>query len=102
MLFSLTTYKPIDDLQVITFVTVVYSIDGIIITTKVIVSKVSLNSFVVLFGIIVAESIWGIAGMFLAIPILAILKIVFDSVGDLRPYGFLLGEENAPTPLFEK
>lgn len=101
-LVTLTTGEPIDALWVIISVIVVNSIDGNIITPKVIGSKVSLNSFVVLFGIIVAESIWGIAGMFLAIPILAILKIVFDSVGDLRPYGFLLGEENAPTPLFEK
>src|SRR5690606_41911615 len=62
----------------------------------------ALNSFVVLFGIIIAESIWGIAGMFLAIPILAIFKIIFDNVADLHPYGFFLGEDTASTPLFEK
>lgn len=101
-LVTLTTGEPIDVLWVVISVVVVNSIDGNIITPKVIGSKVSLNSFVVLFGIIVAESIWGIAGMFLAIPVLAIFKIIFDNVLDLRPYGFLLGEEDAPTPLFEK
>jgi predicted PurR-regulated permease PerM len=101
-LVTLTTGEPIDVLWVIISVVVVNSIDGNIITPKVIGSKVSLNSFVVLFGIIVAESIWGIAGMFLAIPLLAIFKIIFDNVIDLRPYGFLLGEDDAPTPLFEK
>ena len=101
-LVTLTTGQPIDVLWVIISVVIVNSIDGNIITPKVIGSKVSLNSFVVLFGIIIAESIWGIAGMFLAIPVLAILKVIFDSVIDLRPYGFLLGEEDAPTPLFEK
>src|SRR5690554_607967 len=44
----------------------------------------------------------GIVGMFLAIPILAIFKIIFDNVDGMRPYGFVLGEDNAPTPLFEK
>lgn len=99
---TLATGDPVQALWVIIAVIVVNSIDGNIITPKIIGSKVSLNSFVVLFGIIAAESIWGIAGMFLAIPILAILKIIFDNVEGLRPYGFVLGEDNQPTPLFEK
>ena len=99
---TLATGEPIQALWVVVAVLVVNSIDGNIITPKIIGSKVSLNSFVVLFGIVVAESIWGIAGMFLAIPILAIFKIIFDNVEGLRPYGFLLGEDSAPTPLFEK
>lgn len=99
---TLATGEPIQALWVIVAVLVVNSIDGNIITPKIIGSKVALNSFVVLFGIVIAESIWGIAGMFLAIPVLAIFKIIFDNVEGLRPYGFVLGEDNAPTPLFEK
>lgn len=99
---TLATGEPIQALWVIVAVLVVNSIDGNIITPKIIGSKVALNSFVVLFGIIIAESIWGIAGMFLAIPVLAIFKIIFDNVEGMRPYGFVLGEDNAPTPLFEK
>jgi hypothetical protein len=34
----------------------------------------------------------GIAGMFLAIPIAAILKIIFDEVPYLKPWGFLIGD----------
>lgn len=99
---TMATGDPIQSLWVVVAVVVVNSIDGNIITPKIIGSKVSLNSFVVLFGIVIAESIWGIAGMFLAIPVLAILKIIFDNVEGMRPYGFVLGEDNAPTPLFEK
>lgn len=99
---TLATGEPIQALWVIVAVIVVNSIDGNIITPKIIGSRVSLNSFVVLFGIIIAESIWGIAGMFLAIPLLAIFKIVFDNVEGMRPYGFVLGEDTAPTPMFEK
>lgn len=99
---TLATGEPIQALWVIIAVVVVNSIDGNVITPKIIGSKVSLNSFVVLFGIVIAESIWGIAGMFLAIPILAICKIIFDNVDGMRPYGFVLGEDTAPTPLFEK
>jgi hypothetical protein len=38
-------------------------------------------------------TLWGIAGMFLSIPFVAILKIIFDRIDDLKPWGKLLGDE---------
>jgi hypothetical protein len=37
--------------------------------------------------------LWGVGGMFLAIPFVAILKIVFDRIEGLQPWGRLLGDE---------
>jgi hypothetical protein len=54
---------------------------------------------VVVIGLIIGEMMWGIFGMLLTIPSLAILKIVFDRVESLKPWGFLLGEENNEIPL---
>lgn len=99
---TVATGEPTDALWLFLSVLVVNSIDNNVVTPKVIGSKVSLNAFVVFFGIIVAESIWGIAGMFLAIPTLAICKVVFDAVLDLRPFGFLLGSDDQLTPIFDK
>lgn len=99
---TLATGEPSDILWLFLSVIVVNSIDNNVVTPKVIGSKVSLNAFVVFFGIIVAESLWGVAGMFIAIPILAISKVVFDAVLDLRPFGFLLGEDDQLTPIFDK
>lgn len=101
-LVTIATGEPMDALWLFISVIIVNSIDNNVVTPKVIGSKVSLNAFVVFFGLIVAESIWGIAGMFLAIPTLAILKVVFDAVLELRPYGFLLGEDDQLTPIFDK
>lgn len=101
-LVTLATGEPIQVLYLIIAIIVVNSIDGNIIMPKVIGSKVQVNSFMVFVGLIVAESIWGIAGMFLAIPILAIVKIICDEVKDLKPVGFLLGEEEEVRPIFEK
>ncbi len=53
------------------------------------------NSLFAMLAIIMGELIWGVSGMFLAIPILAIMKIVFDRIYDLKPWGFLLGEEDS-------
>jgi len=35
----------------------------------------------------------GVAGMFLSLPVIAILKIIFDRVEGMRPWGKLLGDE---------
>lgn len=99
---TLATGEPSDALWMFLSVIIVNSIDNNVVTPKVIGSKVSLNAFVVFFGIIVAESLWGIPGMFIAIPSLAILKVIFDAVLDLRPFGFLLGEDDQLTPIFDK
>jgi predicted PurR-regulated permease PerM len=40
---------------------------------------------------LIGGAIWGIAGMFLSIPLTAILKVIFDHVDPLKPWGYLLG-----------
>jgi predicted PurR-regulated permease PerM len=37
--------------------------------------------------------IWGLSGMFLSIPVIAIFKIIFDRIESLKPWGFLMGGE---------
>jgi hypothetical protein len=35
---------------------------------------------------------WGISGMILFVPLIAMLKVVLDNIPQLTPYGYLLGE----------
>ena len=81
-------------LLVLISIVVIHAIDGNIIMPKVVGSKVKINSLVVIIGLIVGEMLWGIAGMFLTIPVLAILKIIFDKVDGLQSWGFLMGEDD--------
>lgn len=57
--------------------------------------QVSLNPLVTLLAIFVGAQIWGLAGMILFIPASAVLKVIFDEVESLKPYGFLLGKADA-------
>jgi len=82
-------------LFVVVALIVVHFIDSNFVVPKIVGSKVKINSLFAMLAIIMGELIWGISGMFLAIPILAILKIVFDRIYDLKPWGFLLGEEDS-------
>lgn len=60
--------------------------------------QVNLNPLFTITAIVLGECIWGIAGMILAVPLLGMVKIIFDHYPDLQPYGYLLGPENPRKP----
>jgi putative permease len=72
-------------------VVAIHAIDSNVILPMVVGSKVRLNALITFIGIILGEMLWGLSGMFLSIPVVAIFKIIFDHVNDLRPWGYLLG-----------
>ncbi len=72
----------------------IHAVDSNILLPTIVGSKVKLNALVTFLGIVLGEMIWGLSGMFLSIPMLAILKIIFDRVESLKPWGFLLGSGN--------
>ena len=53
-----------------------------------------INALFTFVGLLIGEELWGIAGMFLSIPFLAIIKIIFERVEGLQPWGKILGEES--------
>ena len=72
--------------------TVIHIIDANIVLPLVVGSKVKINALVTFLGLLLGEMIWGITGMFLSIPFLAILKIIFERTEGLESWGILLGE----------
>ena len=76
----------------ITFV-VTHVVDSNIILPLVVGSKVRINALVTVLGVVIGEIFWGISGMFLSIPVIAVLKIIFDRVESLQPWGIILGVE---------
>jgi predicted PurR-regulated permease PerM len=69
----------------------VHAIDANFLLPAVVGSKVRLNALISFIGIIIGEMIWGLSGMFLSIPIIAIFNIIFDRIESLKPWGYLLG-----------
>lgn len=68
-------------------------LEGNFLTPKIVGSQVNLNAFLTFLGLLLGASIWGVAGMILIIPILAILREIFDLSDSTKPYALLLGEE---------
>lgn len=66
--------------------------DNNYIVPIIVASKVKINALFSVIVVIVGNALWGISGMFLSIPILAIVKLIFDRVDHLKPWGYLLGD----------
>lgn len=77
-------------------------LDNNILIPMIVSSKVKINALVSIVGIIAGGAIAGVAGMFLAIPFIAILKVVFDRVKELEPWGFLMGDDLPKTSEWRK
>ena len=72
---------------------VVQFIDNNLLVPLIVSSKVEMNALASIIGIIIGGSLAGFAGMFLAIPLLAICKVIFDRIDELEPWGYLLGDD---------
>jgi predicted PurR-regulated permease PerM len=81
-------------------------IDNNYIVPKIVASKVKINALFSIIAVIAGNALWGIPGMFLSIPLLAIVKLIFDHIDSLKPWGFLLGDTMPPllkiSPILKK
>jgi predicted PurR-regulated permease PerM len=95
-IIALVTKSPVYVLYVLAMYTFIQFIDNNYIVPKIVGSKVKLNALVSLITVIAGAALWGIPGMFLAIPLTAVVKLIFDRIEPLEPWGFLLGDTMPP------
>jgi predicted PurR-regulated permease PerM len=79
-------------LYVLAVYTLLQLIDNNYIIPKIVASKVKINALVSIIVVIAGNALWGVPGMFLSIPLLAVIKLLFDHIEPLKPWGFLLGD----------
>jgi predicted PurR-regulated permease PerM len=84
----------------------VHMIDYNYIIPKIVASKVKINALISITVVIVASALLGIPGMIICIPVTGIVKLIFDHIESLKPWGFLLGDTMPPLlkikPIFKK
>lgn len=68
-------------------------VDNNILMPRIVGSKVKINALATIVGVIVGGEIAGITGMFLSLPIIAMLKVVFDRTDQFKQWGVLFGDE---------
>jgi predicted PurR-regulated permease PerM len=80
-------------LEVIVSYLLIQFVDSNIIFPRFVSVKVQINALISLLAVCLGNMMWGVAGMFLMLPIVAVLKIIFDRIDELKPWGKLLGDE---------
>lgn len=85
-----TMWQP---LAIIALYSTVQTIEGNLITPKVVGSSVEINPLAAIISLLIGGAIWGVSGLILALPLLAITRIVFESIDMLKPIALLLSSE---------
>jgi predicted PurR-regulated permease PerM len=75
--------------------------DNNYIVPKIVASKVRINALVSIVVVLAGGALWGISGMFLSIPLVAIIKVICDHIEPLKPFGMLLGDTMPEITIFK-
>ena len=70
---------------------IIQLIDNNILVPNIVSSKMQINALFSILIVLCGGMLWGYSGMFLSIPFVAILKIIFDRIDGLKPWGHVLG-----------
>lgn len=81
-------------IAIATSFTIIQFLESAYLTPKITGANVNLNAFITFLGLLIGGAIWGIVGMILIIPTIAILKKLFELSPETEPYAYLFGEED--------
>ncbi len=82
-----------DVVTVLLAITAVQFLDNNILMPRIVGGKVKINALVSILGVVTGGAIAGIGGMFLSLPVMAVLKVIFDRSNSFKQWGVLLGDE---------
>lgn len=96
MAVTLTTSDSLSDIIWVGIILIIVQfIDNNFIMPYIVSSKVRINALVSIVGVLIGGALAGVSGMFLSIPVMAIMKAIFDRVDGLKPWGDLLGDDQS-------
>ncbi|MFT3909798.1 MAG: AI-2E family transporter [Ferruginibacter sp.] len=91
-LITLTTSEHLSDIVwIIVCFEIIHFMDANFLMPRIVGSKVKINALVTIMGVVIGGTLLGLSGIFLALPTIAILKIIFDRIEELKPWGRLMG-----------
>jgi predicted PurR-regulated permease PerM len=96
MVALVTKSSPLFAVYVFIAYYIIQMVDNHYIVPIIVASKVKINALFSIIVVLAGNALWGIPGMFLSIPLLAIVKLICDRIEPLKPLGFLLGDTMPP------
>jgi len=101
LMIVLATQEPTMAIWVILLFFPIQFFENNILTPNITGSYVHINPLIIILSLLSAAMMWGLPGMLLVIPFLAMLKIVCEHIDSLKPIGYLIStrgtEDHVPT-----
>lgn len=91
MFALLTEDSQVYALRIAFFVYIIHFFENNILSPNIVGNNIRINPFIIILGLIFGAMIWGIPGMLVIIPFLAMLHIVLKKVPGMQPYVYLMG-----------
>jgi predicted PurR-regulated permease PerM len=80
-------------LWVLAIFAVAQFVQSYILEPLIVGAEVHVNPFFTIVAVVAGSLLWGIPGLILAIPIVGIMRVIFDNFDSLQPYGYLIGQK---------
>jgi len=77
-------YNPIKSVEIILFITTLSNIDGWFITPRIVGDKVGISPLLIILGIVLGGGLFGIMGMLLGVPVIALIKTLLEDFMNKR------------------
>ena len=87
----LTEDSPKYALRIAIFVYIIHFTENNILSPNLVGNNIRINPFIIILGLIAGAMIWGLPGMLVTIPFLAIFNIIMKEIPGLQPYAYLFG-----------
>jgi len=69
-------------------------IESNFLSPKIVGSSLQINALAAILSLLIGASVWGIAGMILFLPFMAMLKVICEEYEPLKPVALLIGDQN--------
>lgn len=82
-------------LIVIGVISVAQLVENYILTPWIIGDEINLNPFTTVFGVILFSTLWGMVGAIISLPIIGVLKVIFEHTKGMEAYAHLLKKNDS-------
>jgi predicted PurR-regulated permease PerM len=78
--------------QIFVLFSAIQFVDNNFLTPNIVGNNIKINPLAIILGLLLGNMVWGVAGMFIVVPFLAIMKIVMRNIDELKPFAFLISD----------
>lgn len=76
----------------------IHFLDANFLMTKIVGSRVKINALMTIIGVVIGGTMIGLPGIFLALPTIAIVNVIFSQIDSLKPWSILLSDDRETIP----